>query len=67
MDWKARLGKNILRYRSEKGWSQQALAGEAELSLRYLAGVERGEENPSLETMLAIAQALSIGPGQLFE
>jgi len=67
MDWKARLGKNILRYRSEKGWSQQALAGEAELSLRYLAGVERGEENPSLETMLAIAQALAIGPGQLFE
>ncbi|MBU2380907.1 MAG: helix-turn-helix domain-containing protein, partial [Alphaproteobacteria bacterium] len=37
------------------------------LSLRYLAGVERGEENPSLETIIAIADALLISPGQLFE
>ncbi len=67
MDWKAHLGKSILKYRTAKGWSQQALAGESNLSLRYLAGVERGEENPSLETIIAIADALSIRPGQLFE
>ncbi|MET3836184.1 transcriptional regulator with XRE-family HTH domain [Brevundimonas sp. UYEF29] len=53
--------------RSGKGWSQQVLAGEADLSLRFLAGVERGEENPSLETLLAIAIALDIAPGQLFD
>ena len=67
MDWKARLGKSILKFRTTRGWSQQALAGEANLSLRYLAGVERGEENPSLETIIAIADALLISPGQLFE
>lgn len=67
MDWKARLGKNVLKYRTAKAWSQQVLAGEADLSLRYLAGVERGEENPSLETIIAIAQALSIAPAQLFD
>jgi len=67
MDWKARLGKSILKFRTARGWSQQALAGEANLSLRYLAGVERGEENPSLETIIAIANALLISPGQLFE
>ncbi|MBB5745709.1 transcriptional regulator with XRE-family HTH domain [Brevundimonas variabilis] len=46
--------------------SQQTLAGNAELSLRYLAGVERGEENPSLETIVAIADAMSIEPADLF-
>lgn len=67
MDWKARLGKNILKYRGARAWSQQVLAGEADLSLRYLAGVERGEENPSLDTIVAIAEALSVKPGQLFD
>ncbi|WP_366524257.1 helix-turn-helix transcriptional regulator [Brevundimonas sp.] len=67
MDWKTRLGKNILKYRTDRAWSQQVLAGEADLSLRYLAGVERGEENPSLETIIAIASALAVQPGRLFE
>ncbi len=67
MDWKARVGKNVLKYRTGKEWSQQTLAGEANLSLRYLAGVERGEENPSLETLVAIAGALGVSPGLLFE
>jgi len=67
MDWKLRVGKNILKARTAKSWSQQALAGEANLSLRYLAGVERGEENPSLETLISIAGALEIEPRQLFD
>ncbi|WP_081836108.1 helix-turn-helix transcriptional regulator [Brevundimonas sp. EAKA] len=67
MDWRARLGKNVLKYRTARAWSQQVLAGEADLSLRYLAGVERGEENPSLDTIVSIAVALSIQPSQLLE
>jgi transcriptional regulator with XRE-family HTH domain len=66
MDWKRRVGANMLRLRTERGWSQQALAGDANLSLRYLAGVERGEENPSLETLIAIADALAVSPASLF-
>ncbi|WP_245591457.1 helix-turn-helix domain-containing protein [Brevundimonas bacteroides] len=57
----------MLRLRNARGWSQQALAGEANLSLRYLAGVERGEENPSLDTLIAIADALAVSPASLFE
>lgn len=37
------------------------------MSLRYLAGIERGEENPSLETIVAIAEALDVGPARLLE
>lgn len=66
MEWKVWLGRNILRGRNAKGWSQQTLAGEANLSLRYLAGVERGEENPSLETIVSIADALELPPSALF-
>lgn len=67
MDWKVCLGQNILRHRRDRGWSQQILAGEADLSIRYVAGIERGEENPSLETIVAIAEALDIGPARLLE
>lgn len=66
MDWKRRVGDNIRDCRKALGWSQQTLAGEADLSLRFLAGVERGEENPSLETLIAIAAALQTPPTALF-
>lgn len=65
MDWSAQLGKNVLKHRTARSWSQQTLAGEADLSLRYLAGVERGEENPTLKTIVAIAAALGIRPSEL--
>jgi len=60
MDGRVILGRNVFRFRSLRKWSQQDLAGEAELSLRYLAGIERGEENPSLATMVAISLALGV-------
>ena len=65
MDWKRRVGRNLNEHRRRKGWSQQTLAGEANLSLRYLAGVERGEENPTLTTLITIADALQIHPREL--
>ncbi|WP_409516137.1 helix-turn-helix domain-containing protein [Brevundimonas sp.] len=60
MDERGALGRNVLHFRSVRKWSQQDLAGESALSLRYLAGIERGEENPSLATIVAISSALEI-------
>ncbi|MFK4057968.1 helix-turn-helix domain-containing protein [Brevundimonas sp. NPDC046655] len=60
MDGRVILGRNVFRFQSLRKWTQQDLAGEAELSLRYLAGIERGEENPSLATMTAISLALGV-------
>jgi transcriptional regulator with XRE-family HTH domain len=65
MDWKVILGRNILRLRSDRKWSQQDLACHAELSVRFLSGVERGEENPSMDTLISIANALDIPPWKL--
>lgn len=37
------------------------------MSMRYLAGLERGEENPSLAFLVRLADALKIHPRDLFE
>jgi transcriptional regulator with XRE-family HTH domain len=36
------------------------------MAMRYVAGVERGEENPSLKFLVKIAAALSVSPADLF-
>lgn len=67
MRWEDRVGANVRRLRKAKGLSQEALAHEAGMSMRYLAGLERGEENPSLLFLVKLAEALDVEPGRLFE
>lgn len=66
MRWEDRVGENIRRLRKAKGLSQEALAHEAGMSMRYLAGLERGEENPSLVFLVKLSEALGVEPGCLF-
>jgi transcriptional regulator with XRE-family HTH domain len=65
MEWEAVLGANIRRLRKAKGLTQEQLAHEAGMAMRYVAGVERGEENPSLRFLVKIAEALGVEPGAL--
>jgi transcriptional regulator with XRE-family HTH domain len=67
MRWEDRVGANVRRLRKAKGLSQEALAHEAGMSMRYLAGLERGEENPSLLFLVKLAGALSVHPKTLLE
>ena len=67
MQWEDRVGANIRRLRKAKGLSQEALAHEAGMAMRYLAGIERGEENPSLAFLVRLAEALEVGPADLFD
>lgn len=67
MRWEDRVGANVRRLRKAKGLSQEALAHEAGMAMRYLAGIERGEENPSLAFLVKLAVALSVEPGRLFD
>lgn len=67
MRWEDRVGANIRRLRKAKGLSQEALAHEASMSMRYLAGLERGEENPSLLFLVKLAETLGVEPGRLFD
>lgn len=67
MRWEDVIGQNVRRLRRAKGLSQEALAHEAGMSMRYLAGLERGEENPSLNFLVKLADALGVSPRDLFD
>lgn len=67
MRWEDQVGRNIRRLRLAMGLSQEALAHKAEMSMRFLAGLERGEENPTLTYLVKVADALGVEPATLFE
>ncbi|MEV2908462.1 helix-turn-helix transcriptional regulator [Paenibacillus larvae] len=54
------LGKNVKFFRKQKKLTQIELAEKANMSRSYLADVERGRYNPSVDTLKAIAKALNI-------
>ena len=54
------IGKNIRRFRKERGYRQEDLAEMVGLSVNYMGAIERGEKLPSLETFITIVNCLSI-------
>jgi transcriptional regulator with XRE-family HTH domain len=60
------FGKRVRQLRLEKGLSQEELAFRAGVHRTYLGGIERGERNPSLKNIAAIAQALDVALSDLF-
>lgn len=56
------LALNIIRLRREKEWSQATLAIECELDRTFIAHVERGARNISLDNIERIAIALGVDP-----
>ena len=64
-DAHAALGRAILRARRRQQISQEELAARAGMDRTYVGGIERGEENPSLEKILLLARALEMRASQL--
>lgn len=52
------VGESIRSARQELGWTQAQLAEAAELSVNYVARLERGELGPSLFVASRLASAL---------
>lgn len=59
------LGGNIRRLRKSAALSQEDLAAEVGIDMRYLGGIERGQENPSLTVIGSIAKALGVSASSL--
>ncbi|WP_234467808.1 helix-turn-helix domain-containing protein [Streptomyces sp. MBT62] len=59
------LGMQIRRHREERGYSLEELAERSGLSFRGLIYIEHGQRNPSVLTLVDIAAALDIAPGEL--
>ena len=62
------IGKNIKRYRQEKGLSQDKLSKLADLSLNTVVKIELDESpNPTIETIQKIAKALEVSVDDLLK
>lgn len=61
------FGKTLRRIREarEPKLTQEALAHQAGLTTNYLSDIERGVKVPSLTTILQLAHALGVLPGDL--
>ena len=65
MRWEQVVGVNVRKLRKARGLSQEALAAEAGIDMRYLGGIERGQENPTIAVVGGIARALGVHPSTL--
>jgi transcriptional regulator with XRE-family HTH domain len=66
MDWEGVVGANIRRLRKRRQMTQERLALEAAIDLRYLGGIERGEQNPTVAVLGRVASVLGVRPADLF-
>jgi transcriptional regulator with XRE-family HTH domain len=66
MRWEEVVGRNVKNLRKARGLTQEALAHAAEIDARYIGGIERGEENPTVAVLARIASALDIEPAAFF-
>ena len=55
----------LRRRRTDKRFTQQALADAASLSLRYIQELEAGKKQPTLTTVILLAFGLGITPQEL--
>lgn len=62
-----KFGETLRRLRKAAGLSQEALAERANLSADFLGFIERGENVPTLTTILQLARALGVQPSKIIK
>lgn len=65
--WRATVGGNVRRLRKSQGKTQEALAQDAMIAVRYLSAIEAGRENPTVDVLSRLAAALEVHPGALWD
>lgn len=66
MEAKKLIGLRIKSLRHSEGLSQEELAERMGISSKYLSSIERGKENPTLDTVIKLAGALEIELSEIF-
>jgi transcriptional regulator with XRE-family HTH domain len=64
-DFGERFGNVVRQLREQRGWSQERLAGRAELNRSYMGEIERATAMPSLATAAKLARALDVPLSEL--
>lgn len=61
------FGKNLRRIRKSKGVTQEQLSFDADIELRQIGRIERGEINTGIASVFKIAKILGVKPKDLFD
>lgn len=64
---KATLGAQLRDLRRSRGLTQEGLAEQLGVTPRYLAGIERGERNLTLDSVDALAEQLDVSASSLLD
>jgi transcriptional regulator with XRE-family HTH domain len=62
-----RFGENLMVYRRRAGLSQEELGFRASLHRTEIGELERGVRVPRIDTLVKLAGALSVPPGDLLK
>lgn len=63
----AAVGERLRRRRSDAGLSQERLGELAGVDRSYVSLVERGRVNPTVTTLVRLATAAGMNPGELLD
>lgn len=61
-----KIGKNIQKIRKSNGYTQEKLAEEMEVSVRYISDIEQDKSKPSYEVLIKICNVFQISLDQVF-
>lgn len=67
MNLNKNIGSTVRKYRLKQNMSQQDLAGDADMERSYISAVENGRKNIRVDTLVRLANALSVKAGKLLD
>src|SRR5258706_16105116 len=65
MDRKELFGKRIQEIRKARRLSKKQLSKRAGISPQYVSNIERGKENPTLDMLFSLGDALKVGLAEM--
>lgn len=66
-EWEKIVGANVRRLRKERGLTQEQLAFETDIALRYIGMIERAETSATVGMLGKLAAVLGVEPGALIK
>jgi transcriptional regulator with XRE-family HTH domain len=60
MDMRKLVGRNVRRFRHQKGLTQEQFSAASGFSQQYISDLERGLRNPTVVTLYELSQALGV-------
>ena len=65
MDMRRLVGRNVRRFRQQKGLTQEAFAAQSGFTQQYISDLERGLRNPTVVSLYELAVVLGVTPSDL--